>query len=403
MTKTKQMPEQVIFVNSHPIQYFAPFYAHLHKHKVPLKVWYMSKFGLSGEVDKQFGTQVKWDVPVLEGYTYEFVPNTWFKPSVYTFWGIFNLGLISKLRREPKSIIIYNGWNYLSYWIMWVFAPLFGHKMALRCETPLSHELLRSPKSKRIRKLVLSRYLKRFDFVLSIGSQNTRFHEYMGVNPSNIVPCPYSVNNAYFRNKYDTLKDQKIALRTKYSIPNDHVVFLTSGKYIHKKRPLDVIKGFHAATKTNQKATLVMVGDGNLRPEMESYIADNQLSNIVLTGFVNQSVIPEYYALSDVYVMASGAGETWGLSSNEAMLFNLPVIIASLAGSSSDLVRENGYTFPTDDVEALSKAITSCLNKSKDELSAMGNKSYEIIKSYSYDAMMDGVKSLLNREDSINR
>jgi glycosyltransferase involved in cell wall biosynthesis len=225
----------------------------------------------------------------------------------------------------------------------------------------------------------------------------------MGVNPTKIVSCPYSVNNDFFRSKYDTLKDQKLSLRQKHNIPENHLVFLTSGKYIHKKRPLDVIKAFHAATKTNQKATLVMVGDGNLRAKMESYITENEVGNVILTGFVNQSEIPEFYALSDVYVMASGAGETWGLSSNEAMLFNLPVIIASLAGSSSDLVRSNGYTFPTDDVDALSKAVTSCLNKPLNELREMGDKSYEIIQSYSYDAMMDGIKNLLNSEDSINR
>ncbi|RME13221.1 MAG: glycosyltransferase family 1 protein, partial [Bacteroidetes bacterium] len=33
-----------------------------------LEVWYCSAHGLKGEVDREFGTSVKWDIPVLEGY-----------------------------------------------------------------------------------------------------------------------------------------------------------------------------------------------------------------------------------------------------------------------------------------------------------------------------------------------
>ena len=85
------------------------------------------------------------------------------------------------------------------------------------------------------------------------------------------------------------------------------------------------------------------------------------------------------------------------------MLFNLPVIISSLAGSSSDLVQNNGYTLPTDNISALSDAIVNCVSKTTKELETMGNRSYEIIQDYSYDAMMNGIKSLIYNEDSSYR
>src|SRR5207244_8617547 len=130
-------------------------------------------------------------------------------------------------------------------------------------------------------------------------------------------------------------------------------IILYSGKYINKKRPLDVLKAFMALNKPDY--WLIMVGEGELRKEMEALIRDNNVRNVILTGFVNQSVIPEYYAISDVFVMCSDIGETWGLSVNEAMNFNLPVVISDLTGCSYDLVYDgiNGYTYKTGDVNDL--------------------------------------------------
>jgi len=42
---------------------------------------------------------------------------------------------------------------------------------------------------------------------------------------------------------------------------------------------------------------------------------------LTLTGFINQSSIPSYYAVGDVFSLCAltWEGETWGLSINEAM------------------------------------------------------------------------------------
>ncbi len=69
------------------------------------------------------------------------------------------------------------------------------------------------------------------------------------------------------------------------------------------------------------------------------------MENVHLTGFINQSVIPKYYAIGDAFVMCSQEGETWGLSVNEAMNFALPIVVSDMVGCSEDLVEEgqNGY------------------------------------------------------------
>jgi len=88
-----------------------------------------------------------------------------------------------------------------------------------------------------------------------------------------------------------------------------------------------------------------------------SYNSDYGSYGIHFVGFKNQTEISKYYAMSDIFVLPSDIGETWGLVVNEAMNFRLPVIVSDLVGCGSDLVKhgENGYIFKTGDIEELAR------------------------------------------------
>jgi len=60
-----------IFLNSHPIQYFAPLYRYLTEQGIALEVLYCSG-GAAGKFDREFGREVQWDIPLLEGIYYDF-------------------------------------------------------------------------------------------------------------------------------------------------------------------------------------------------------------------------------------------------------------------------------------------------------------------------------------------
>ena len=62
-------------VVSHPIQHFAPMFRNLAQ--VPgfdVKVFYCCDWGVHEYHDPGFGKTIEWDVPLLDGYTYEFLP-----------------------------------------------------------------------------------------------------------------------------------------------------------------------------------------------------------------------------------------------------------------------------------------------------------------------------------------
>ena len=73
----------IIFINSHPIQYFAPLYQHLAKDpSFKVQVIYLTDETVNGYLDEQFGVDVTWDIPLLKGYEFVFLKNYSWKPSM---------------------------------------------------------------------------------------------------------------------------------------------------------------------------------------------------------------------------------------------------------------------------------------------------------------------------------
>jgi glycosyltransferase involved in cell wall biosynthesis len=395
-TKNKNQAKKIIFVNTHPIQYFAPLYAYCNKEGLRVDAWYCSDESIRGEKDVQFGRAVKWDIPLLDGYPYRFFKNYSWKPSIHTgFFGLINIGMMIALFKEPKSIIIVHGWGYLTLLLVIMFGKLAGHTVCLRSETPYKQEKLHSSLKLLLRKLFLQQFMfSLIDKFLFVGKQNKEFYKHYGVKNNALIFVPYAVDNNRFDKDYQKLKSEKENLKESLGIPLSNFVIIYSGKYIPKKRPIDLLKAFHLIN--NDKSSLVMIGEGELREQLEQYIADNKVNNVNLTGFINQSSISSYYAIGDVFVMCSQEGETWGLSINEAMNFELPVVASDLVGSTDDLIvnDETGYTYKCGNVNELSDVLGQ-LSINTELRKRLGRNSKEKIDQYSYKVIKNNLQILL--------
>jgi len=384
----------ITFINSHPIQYFAPFYKYLNEQGVQTSAWYCSFKSANGSLDKEFGTNIKWDIPLLEGYDYAIFKNHSWKPSQDNgFFGLINLGMIRKLFSMPKSVIVVHGWHYFTHLIILLLGKLRGHTICVRCDLPQKQEVLKNGWKQVVKRIGL-KYLvfPRIDYFLYIGHQNRLFYKSFGVPDNRLLSCPYSVDNNRFRMESEKLKPSIPQIKKRMGIPASGKVILYAAKYIEKKRPIDLLKAF--IHLNDPGCWLVMVGEGKLREEMEKLIHQYQVKQVVLTGFKNQTEISEYYAISDLFIMCSSVGEHWGLSVNEAMNFNLPLILSDLTGCSDDLVKEgdNGYVFKTGDVNQLAEKMKHILFENK---LSWNTSSEHIIDQYSFHASMKSLKNIV--------
>ncbi len=388
------MNSKLIFINTHPIQYFAPLYKEItDEGSLELEVWYLSKHGLNAEIDEGFGVAVKWDMPILEGYKYRFFKNYFAPDNVYGFWRSGNLSLLwAIITLSAGTTVVFHGWNSALYIIAMMLGRITSKNVCLRAESPLVHETERRILNKILRVVFLKYFLFRIpQKFLYIGQQNHLFYQKYGVKAAKQYFAPYSVNNAYFTEKADELRPQKAKLKAQLNIAEIDTVLLFCGKLISKKRPMDLLLAYEKIqNRTNIQ--LIFMGDGPLKPELEQYIKQSNISNVHITGFVNQSKISNYYALADVFVMCSEEGETWGLSANEAMNFGLAIIISDKTGNHSDLVQDNGWVFKTGNVPELTQCIETYIALSPAQKSNMAQKSRNIIQNYSYQTIINTLK-----------
>ena len=122
------------------------------------------------------------------------------------------------------------------------------------------------------------------------------------------------------------------------------------------------------------------MGDGSLRTRMQTIIEERRIESVYQVGFKNRKDIGEFYALADMFVLPSHK-ETWGIVVNEALCFELPIIVSDQVGSAVDLVipEGNGYTFPAADTLQLTDKIERMMNQTDENLLKMKHRSRDLI------------------------
>ncbi len=390
-------------VMSHAIQYQIPLLRKIAASgKINLMTYFNWDFGVNkeGSLDPEFKTKIKWDIPVLEGYKYKFLKNFSLRPSS-NFLGQLNFGIIKELIQNRYDAVLIYGWNLFTNWLAIFTALIVKTNIILQSESPLNQELLKSGFKQKIKKFIFKKiFFPQVNAFLYIGEENKKFYQFYDVPKEKLFFAPYAIDNErYIRsNREYTNKKQIYELRKNLGINKDAVVILFIGKLIEKKRPFDLLKAYKTIIHNSKFIIhLLFVGDGIMRPELEKYVKEHNLNNVIFTGFKNQTELSQYYTMADIFILPSGEGETWGLVVNEAMCFSLPIIVSDIVGCGKDLVknRENGYIFPLGDIGKLSEYLKELINDSK-KRELFGKKSFEIIKNYSHEKDIEGILKTLN-------
>ena len=107
---------RLAIITTHPIQYYTPVFKSLHERgRISIKVFYTWGEQLAEKYDPGFGRNVKWDLPLLEGYPYQWVTNTAAKPGSHSYKGIITPDLNRVIQAyQPDAILVF-GWAYHSH------------------------------------------------------------------------------------------------------------------------------------------------------------------------------------------------------------------------------------------------------------------------------------------------
>lgn len=137
----------------------------------------------------------------------------------------------------------------------------------------------------------------------------------------------------------------RASLLAALDIPRENLVLVSVGRLAAEKN-LDELLRFRAAMG-DQAVTLLLVGDGPYRAQLEREAADLGLRapQVVFAGMVPPQQVAEWYQLGDLFVSASSS-ETQGLTYVEALAAGVPALCRAdpcLNGVIRD--GENGWQF----------------------------------------------------------
>lgn len=137
----------------------------------------------------------------------------------------------------------------------------------------------------------------------------------------------------------------RASLLAALDIPRENLVLVSVGRLAAEKN-LDELLRFRAAMG-DQAVTLLLVGDGPYRAQLEREAADLGLPapQVVFAGMVPPQQVAEWYQLGDLFVSASSS-ETQGLTYVEALAAGVPALCRAdpcLSGVIRD--GENGWQF----------------------------------------------------------
>lgn len=266
---------RLAYIVSHPIQYQVPLLRRIaFEPDIDLTVFFCSDHSVKGYADQGFGgVQVKWDVPLLEGYIHEFLPAVRQTSTESSFWNPINCGIYRALKKGKFDAVWLHGyWNFTSVLTM-LTAKYLGIPLLERAEgTLIDHP--RSRLKLGIKYIFFSVMRKFTDGVLPISTRNREYwvHYFGSDFPSFMVP--YAVDNAYFQRAITEASHSREQFRKQLNLDRDRPVILYASKLMERKRCIDLIDaylGIKPACDAN-RPYLIIVGDGSERAACEARV-----------------------------------------------------------------------------------------------------------------------------------
>lgn len=378
----------------HVIQYHCPLYKKLaQSDKIDPTVLFLDKTGARPTYDSTMKTVIHWDVPLLNGYKYHFLPN-WSPFKTGFAINRVNPGLLLWLKKKRFDGVFLQGYTAISYWLGLVAAKVAGLDVIFRGEATLKKNNS-SSLAEYIKSLALGSILKHSDAVLYSCTGNRKYFKHYGCSDEKLYPFPSVVDNDYFRAQIDKLCCNTENLRRQLGVSQDTFVVLTVGRIDKRKQHRDLISAVNVLQRRGYNVSLVIVGNGPEKARLEKMVLEKSIRNIHFVGFKNQSEIAAYYYTSDVFVLCSAYDPSPKVI-NEALNFSLPLVCSDCVGTVGDIVidTDNAFVFNMGKVGQLIDAIEKLI-RNPDLRKRMGSRSYQLSDKWTLEENVQNLENVI--------
>ena len=217
------------------------------------------------------------------------------------------------------------------------------------------------------------------------------------------VKCPiYTVPTGIDLTAFSPVKrEERPALRRQLGLPEEKILLVAVGRVAAEKNP-ELLVQFLAQERPEDRPTLVFVGDGPYRAELEQLTAELGLSDwVIFTGMIAPEKVMQYYQAGDAFACASRS-ETQGLTYFEALACGLPLFCRE--DTCLDGVVENGWNgWLWNDYDEFHAALSALRAGDEERWTELSRNALDMAERYSAEnfarQVLNVYNELLERED----
>lgn len=239
---------------------------------------------------------------------------------------------------------------------------------------------------------IISLYKKGFknvDFV--IGPSNELVSKFRALG----VPKEKTkfISNGVDENKFNTNISTDNEIKNKYDIHNSNIVLCP--RRLDPKNGVDyLIKSIPYILKEND-VIFLLVGSGSQRNELEELVSKLNINeDVIFTGRIENSKMPEFYALSDIVVLPS-LKEATSIAGLEAMASGKPVVGTNVGGIPQIVTnKKTGLIVPPKDSKSLSEAINYLIDHKEIREKLGGNARREVENKFTWNKIAEKVEDV---------
>lgn len=212
----------------------------------------------------------------------------------------------------------------------------------------------------------------------------------LGINKSNISCIGNPMELA------TPLPGIRAKIRSELGVAPDrqnHWLWLHVANFRPVKDQATLIKGFAAACKNSPiPQSLALVGDGELKPELQHLASSLGVQNLVhFVGFQNN--VPHWLCAADGFILSSRS-EALPMSVLEAGMSGLVLVSSAVGGVPEIITPATGYLFKAGDSEELGEVLSKVVTNIPRSLQLAQAAREQIIAKYSTEKILEELLSV---------
>lgn len=338
---------KVLIVFNHPAPYKVRLFNELSK-EVDLDVIFEKRRNANRPKDYYTETEYKFNAIFLTGIN---LPGFQGENSFS-----FKVKRYIKKHYQEYNLIIMNG--YSNFPEMFAIDYMIKHKIPYVLY--INGGVIK--KDSKSREKLKKRYVSQADSYLSPSEEANKYLIHYGASEEKIHLYNYSTIKDIDVLEKPLSKEEKQAFRNKYNLP-DGDLFVSASQFIERKNIMFLLECFRGL---DQK--LLLIGDGPLKESYETYIKENNMTNVYIRDFMKRDELLDLFNGCDYFITLSKE-DIYGHTINEAMAKGLPVISSDTVVAAHKLIKnnKNGFIVSLCEKESIIECIHNINKLSPDE------------------------------------